>query len=105
MSLLEGETVSNYCSTDHDNEQVKMKMLKYLIPLLLVSVTCTSAFSLSSLFHREEAADEVEAIDEEDIVEDVDEENEEEEEEEEEEDEELEDELEALEEEEEEGLC
>ena len=42
-----------------------MKMLKYLIPLLLVSVTCTSAFSLSSLFNSatEQKAEESPAVD------------------------------------------
>ena len=38
---------------------VAMKMLRYLLPLLLVSVTATSAFSLSSLFHSEDKAEEV----------------------------------------------
>ena len=41
-----------------------MKMLRYLLPLLLVSMTCTSAFSLSSLFSNEDnAAEEVETFD------------------------------------------
>ena len=41
-----------------------MKMLRYLLPLLLVSVTCTSAFSLSSLFSSADNAEEVQAADE-----------------------------------------
>ena len=77
-----------------------MKMLRYLLPLLLVSLTCTSAFSLSSLFSSADNAEEVQAADgenrrgfaEETEVDDAEEETEEEEEEEEDEEEEEEDE-------------
>ena len=80
-----------------------MKMLRYLLPLLLVSVTCTSAFSLSSLFSSSDNAEEVQAADE--AIETFDEETEaddaeeeaEEEEDEEEEEEDEEEEAEALE--------
>ena len=33
-----------------------MKMLRYLLPLLLISMTFTSAFSLNNLFSSEEKA-------------------------------------------------
>ena len=63
-----------------------MKMFKYILPLLLLSLTATNAFSLGSLFSSEETAEDEfadeEAIDE---VEDEEEEDETEEEEEEEE--------------------
>ena len=65
-------------------------MFKYLLPLLLLSLTATNAFSLGSLFSSEEtAADEFaeeEAIDEVEDEEEADEEEEDEEEDEEEED-------------------
>ena len=55
-----------------------MKMFKYLLPLLLLSLTATNAFSLGSLFSSEETAEdefaEEEAVDE---VEDEEEEDEE----------------------------
>ena len=64
-----------------------MKMFKYLLPLLLLSVTASQAFSLGSLFSSEETEEQEFADDEEidDIEEeeDMDEEEEEEEEEEE----------------------
>ena len=53
-------------------------MLKYLLPLLLLSVTATQAFSLGSLFSNEET-DEQEFTDEEEIDDIEDEEEEEEE--------------------------
>merc|ERR1711926_69348 len=87
----------------HSNKKLKMKMLKYILPLMLIAVTTTSAFSLGSLFHSEDNAEDFEALDEaEDFVEE--EEQEEEFDEEEDEDEEDEEELEtaALEDEEEE---
>ena len=54
-----------------------MKMLKYLLPLLLLSVTASQAFSLGSLFSSEEAAKEEFADEVEDIEEDDEEEEEE----------------------------
>ena len=55
-----------------------MKMFKYLLPLLLLSLTATDAFSLRSLFSSEETAEDEfadeEAVDE---VEDEEEEDEE----------------------------
>ena len=67
-------------------------MFKFLLPLLLLSVTATNAFSLGSLFSSEETAedefadeeaiDEVEDEEEDEEVEDEEEEDEEEEEEE-----------------------
>ena len=54
-----------------------MKMLKYLLPLLLLSVTASQAFSLGSLFSSEEAAKEEFADEVEDIEEDEEEEEEE----------------------------
>ena len=54
-----------------------MKMLKYLLPLLLLSVTASQAFSLGSLFSSEEAAKEEFADEVEDIEEDEEEEDEE----------------------------
>jgi len=56
-----------------------MKMLKYLLPLLLLSVTASQAFSLGSLFSHEETAEE-EVASEEEIDEIEDEEDQEEEE-------------------------
>ena len=55
-----------------------MKMFKYLLPLLLLSLTATNAFSLGSLFSSEETAED-EFADEEalDEVEDEEEEDEE----------------------------
>ena len=65
-----------------------MQMIKYIIPLLLIGVTCTSAFSLGSLFHTAEKTEDAPAVEEvEDIVEEEDEEIDEEEEDEEEEEE------------------
>merc|ERR1711872_479509 len=70
-------------------KKLNMKMLKYILPLMLLAVTTTSAFSLGSLFHSSANAEDIEALDEaEDFVEeedqeeefDEDEENEEEEE-------------------------
>ena len=65
-------------------------MFKYLLPLLLLSLTATNAFSLGSLFSHEETAEEEfadeEAIDEVEDEEEADEEEEDEEEEDEEED-------------------
>ena len=67
-----------------------MKMFKYLLPLLLLSLTATNAFSLGSLFSSEETAEDEfadeEAIDEVEDEEEADEEEEDEEEDEEEED-------------------
>merc|ERR1711973_342048 len=73
----------------HSNKKLKMKMLKYILPLMLIAVTTTSAFSPGSLFHSEDNAD-FEALDEaEDFVEEEEQEEEfDEEEEEEDEDEE-----------------
>merc|ERR1711973_398290 len=66
----------------HSNKKLKMKMLKYILPLMLIAVTTTSAFSLGSLFHSEDNAedfDEEEEQEEEfDEEEDEDEEDEEE---------------------------
>merc|ERR1712029_156169 len=71
----------------YQTNTVKMKMFKYLLPLLLLSVTASQAFSLGSLFSSEETEEQEFADDEEidDIEEeeDMDEEEEEEEEEEE----------------------
>merc|ERR1712126_329087 len=54
----------------HSNKKSKMKMLKYILPLMLIAVTTTSAFSLGSLFHSEDNAEDIEALDEaEDFVE------------------------------------
>merc|ERR1739838_801835 len=50
---------------NHNNASFTMKMLRCLLPLLLVSVTCTSAFALSSLFSSADNAEEVETFDEE----------------------------------------
>merc|ERR1711872_806704 len=64
----------------HSNKKSKMKMLKYILPLMLIAVTTTSAFSLGSLFHSEDNAEDIEALDEaENFVEEEDEEDEEEE--------------------------
>merc|ERR1712098_590012 len=78
----------------HSNKKSKMKMLKYILPLMLIAVTTTSAFSLGSLFHSEDNAEDIEALDEaEDFVEEEEQEEEfdEEDEEDEEEDEDEED--------------
>merc|ERR1712227_698625 len=61
----------------HSNKKLKMKMLKYILPLMLIAVTTTSAFSLGSLFHSEDNAEDMEALDEtEDFVEEEEEEEE-----------------------------
>ena len=52
-----------------------MKMLKYLLPLLLLSVTASQAFSFQGLFSSEEAADEEFADDIEDNEEEAEEED------------------------------
>ena len=52
-----------------------MKMLKYLLPLLLLSVTASQAFSFQGLFSSEEAADEEFADDIEDKEEEAEEED------------------------------
>merc|ERR1711872_767806 len=71
----------------HSNKKLKMKMLKYILPLMLIAVTTTSAFSLGSLFHSEDNAEDFEALDEaEDFVEEEEQEEEDEEEDEDEED-------------------
>merc|ERR1711926_37410 len=71
----------------HSNKKLKMKMLKYILPLMLIAVTTTSAFSLGSLFHSEDNAEDFEALDEaEDFVEEEEQEEEFDEEDEEEED-------------------
>merc|ERR1711973_534183 len=60
----------------HSNKKLKMKMLKYILPLMLIAVTTTSAFSPGSLFHSEDNA-EFEALDEaEDFVEEEEQEEE-----------------------------
>merc|ERR1712223_313474 len=53
----------------------KMKILKYLLPLLLLSVTASQAFSFQGLFSSEEAADEEFADDIEDNEEEAEEED------------------------------
>merc|ERR1712221_22679 len=61
----------------HSNKKSKMKMLKYTLPLMLIAVTTTSAFSLGSLFHSEDNAEDIEALDEaEDFVEEEEQEEE-----------------------------
>merc|ERR1712221_39549 len=61
----------------HSNKKSKMKMLKYILPLMLIAVTTTSAFSLGSLFHSEDNAEDIEALDEaEDFVEEEEQEEE-----------------------------
>merc|ERR1711944_27297 len=61
----------------HSNKKSNMKMLKYILPLMLLAVTTTSAFSLGSLFHSEDNAEDIEALDEaEDFVDEEDQEEE-----------------------------